>query len=151
MDLRVCLQLDRRLLGELADRALGLALAPVDGAAWKHPDARHERLLGPAANQQHLELAIAVATAAAQQNDRRGGTRGGRHVAHVGDDNLRAVTAETETKQLWICTSCGFIYDPDEGDPDGGIPPGTSFDEIPDSWFCPVCGARKADFEPYDG
>ncbi len=53
-------------------------------------------------------------------------------------------------KQLYICTSCGFIYDPDEGDPDGGIPPGTAFSDIPDDWFCPVCGARKADFEPYD-
>jgi rubredoxin len=59
-------------------------------------------------------------------------------------------TTETQTKQLWMCTSCGFIYDPDEGDPDGGIPPGTPFEEIPDSWFCPVCGARKADFEPYE-
>jgi rubredoxin len=65
-------------------------------------------------------------------------------------DNVRAVSAETEAKQLWICTSCGFIYDPDEGDPDGGIPPGTPFEEIPDTWFCPVCGARKADFEPYE-
>lgn len=63
--------------------------------------------------------------------------------------NLRAVSTETETKQLWVCTSCGFVYDPDDGDPDGGIPPGTPFDDIPDSWFCPVCGARKADFEPY--
>ena len=43
-----------------------------------------------------------------------------------------------------------FIYDPADGDPDGGIPPGTNFDDIPDSWFCPVCGARKADFEPYE-
>ena len=42
------------------------------------------------------------------------------------------------------------FYDPDEGDPDGGIPPGTSFADIPDNWFCPVCGARKADFEPYE-
>ena len=58
---------------------------------------------------------------------------------------------ETETKQLWVCTSCGFIYDPEEGDPDGGIPPGTGFSDIPDTWFCPVCGARKADFEPYEG
>ncbi len=56
----------------------------------------------------------------------------------------RAMEAGTQTKQLWVCTSCGFIYDPDEGDPDGGIPPGTPFNEIPDSWFCPVCGARKA-------
>lgn len=57
---------------------------------------------------------------------------------------------EAATQQLWICTSCGFIYDPQEGDPDGGVPPGTPFDEIPDDWFCPVCGARKSDFEPYD-
>jgi rubredoxin len=61
-----------------------------------------------------------------------------------------AMEAGSVTKQLWMCTSCGFIYDPDEGDPDGGIPPGTAFDEIPDTWFCPVCGARKADFEPYE-
>jgi rubrerythrin len=37
-------------------------------------------------------------------------------------------------QQLWMCTSCGFI-----------------FEEIPDDWFCPVCGARKADFEPFEG
>ena len=56
----------------------------------------------------------------------------------------------TETVQKWICQSCGFIYDPAEGDPDGGIPPGTAFDDIPTDWFCPVCGARKADFEPFE-
>ena len=55
------------------------------------------------------------------------------------------------TAQMWICESCGFIYDPDEGDPDGGIPAGTAFEDIPDDWFCPVCGARKKDFSPYDG
>src|SRR3954447_26925293 len=60
------------------------------------------------------------------------------------------MSTETQTAQLWICTSCGFVYDPDEGDPDGGIPPGTPFDQIPDDWFCPVCGARKADFEPFE-
>jgi rubredoxin len=50
----------------------------------------------------------------------------------------------------WMCESCGFIYDPEEGDPDGGIPPGTNFEDIPDTWFCPVCGARKRDFTPYE-
>ena len=50
----------------------------------------------------------------------------------------------------YICESCGYIYDPEEGDPDGGIPAGTAFDDIPASWFCPVCGARKVDFEPWD-
>ena len=54
------------------------------------------------------------------------------------------------TTQKWICEACGFIYDPEEGDPDGGIPPGTAFNSIPDDWFCPVCGARKADFTPYE-
>lgn len=53
--------------------------------------------------------------------------------------------------QKWMCESCGFIYDPEEGDPDGGIPPGTAFDDIPDTWYCPVCGARKTEFTRYDG
>jgi rubredoxin len=52
--------------------------------------------------------------------------------------------------QKYMCESCGFIYDPEEGDPDGGIPPETAFEDIPATWFCPVCGARKADFSPYD-
>ena len=45
------------------------------------------------------------------------------------------------------CTVCGYIYDPEMGDPDGGIAPGTPFEEIPDDWVCPVCGAAKSDFE----
>ena len=56
----------------------------------------------------------------------------------------------TKTLQRWICESCGYIYDPDDGDPDGGIPAGTAFEDIPDTWFCPVCGARKRDFVIYE-
>ncbi len=52
---------------------------------------------------------------------------------------------------LWICVTCGAIYDPAEGDPDGGIAPGTPFADIPDGWVCPVCGARKEDFIPFEG
>ena len=59
----------------------------------------------------------------------------------------RLMEAGAATKR-WVCTSCGFIYDPAEGDPDGGIAPGTAFEDIPNDWFCPVCGARKRDFEP---
>ena len=55
-----------------------------------------------------------------------------------------------EQAQLWICESCGFIYDPAEGDPDGGVPPGTAFEDIPDDWMCPVCGAQKRDFAPLE-
>lgn len=53
---------------------------------------------------------------------------------------------EKSGKPLWICDTCGWVYDPEEGDPDGGLPAGTSFEEIPDDWQCPVCGARKRDF-----
>jgi len=45
------------------------------------------------------------------------------------------------------CTVCGYIYDPEQGDPDGGIAPGTPFEQIPDDWVCPVCGASKDQFE----
>ena len=59
--------------------------------------------------------------------------------------------AETAIAQLWMCESCGMIYDPAAGDLDGGVAPGTPFEDIPNDWFCPVCGARKADFVPYEG
>jgi flavin reductase (DIM6/NTAB) family NADH-FMN oxidoreductase RutF/rubredoxin len=45
------------------------------------------------------------------------------------------------------CKVCGYIYDPELGDPDGGIKPGTPFEQIPDDWVCPVCGAAKTEFE----
>ena len=50
----------------------------------------------------------------------------------------------------YVCTVCGYVYDPEEGDPDGGIDPGTPFEEIPDDWVCPVCGAAKDAFEPVE-
>jgi rubredoxin len=45
------------------------------------------------------------------------------------------------------CTVCGYVYDPEDGDPDNGIDPGTSFADLPDDWTCPVCGASKDQFE----
>ena len=44
------------------------------------------------------------------------------------------------------CSVCGYIYDPEKGDPDGGIKPGTKFEDIPADWTCPVCGASKDQF-----
>ncbi len=52
--------------------------------------------------------------------------------------------------QKYICTTCDYIYDPKLGDTDGGIEPGTSFEDIPDDWVCPDCGVSKEDFEPYN-
>ena len=49
----------------------------------------------------------------------------------------------------YICDVCGYIYDPEVGDPDGGIEPGTAFADIPEDWVCPVCGVGKDDFSLY--
>ena len=48
------------------------------------------------------------------------------------------------------CMVCGYIYGPQEGDPDNGIDAGTSFENLPDDWVCPMCGAGKDDFEPVE-
>ena len=47
----------------------------------------------------------------------------------------------------YVCTVCGYVYDPEQGDPDSDIAPGTSFDDLPEDWVCPICGAEKSDFE----
>lgn len=47
----------------------------------------------------------------------------------------------------YVCTVCGYVYDPAIGDPDNGIAPGTSFEDLPGDWVCPECGASKEDFE----
>jgi rubredoxin len=48
------------------------------------------------------------------------------------------------------CTVCGHIYDPEEGDEQNGIAPGTAFEDLPPGWSCPVCGAPKDEYEEYD-
>ena len=47
----------------------------------------------------------------------------------------------------WECQVCGYIYDPAKGDPDSGVAAGTEFEDLPDDWVCPVCGADKDQFE----
>lgn len=48
----------------------------------------------------------------------------------------------------YTCSVCGYVYDPQKGDPDGGIKPGTKFEDLPEDWVCPVCGADKTNFSP---
>lgn len=62
---------------------------------------------------------------------------------------IKSETAAKKNKPLmqkYICTVCNYVYDPSVGDVDGGIQPGTAFEDIPDSWVCPVCGAKKSEF-----
>jgi rubredoxin len=51
------------------------------------------------------------------------------------------------TVDKWECLLCGYVYDPELGDPTQDIEPGTAFEDLPDDWTCPDCGAGKEDFE----
>ena len=49
----------------------------------------------------------------------------------------------------WECP-CGYIYDPEEGDYENGVEPGTAWEDLPEDWVCPLCGAAQEDFEKYE-
>jgi rubredoxin len=49
--------------------------------------------------------------------------------------------------EKYVCSVCGYVYDPEAGDPDNGIEPGTLFADLPDDWECPLCSVGKEDFE----
>ena len=55
--------------------------------------------------------------------------------------------ANSPVAERWVCTCCGYIYDPEAGDPEHGIPPGTPFEELPEGWVCPLCFALKKAFD----
>ena len=57
-------------------------------------------------------------------------------------------TGERRGLMKYVCTLCGYVYDPEIGDPDSGIEPGTAFEDIPEDWVCPLCGVGKDMFEP---
>jgi len=63
------------------------------------------------------------------------------------DKNTEDKPEESAKMKKYRCRICGYIYNPEEGDPDSGISPGTPFEDIPDDWVCPVCGATKDNFE----
>ena len=49
--------------------------------------------------------------------------------------------------EKWVCIICSYVYDPEVGDPDNGVEPGTAFEDIPEDWTCPDCGVDKGSFE----
>ncbi len=68
---------------------------------------------------------------------------------YAAEPDRAEITKEVNSEMAkYRCTVCGYIYDPEKGDPDGGIAPGTPFEKIPDDWVCPVCFADKDQFEP---
>ncbi len=56
------------------------------------------------------------------------------------------VLKEVRRMSKYVCNICGYVYDPEEGDPENEIAPGTSFDDLPDDWACPLCGVGKEEF-----
>ena len=60
------------------------------------------------------------------------------------------ITAAVKDLARFVCITCGWVYDPEEGDPEGGIAPGTAFEDIPEDWTCPACGVGKEFFEKAD-
>lgn len=48
----------------------------------------------------------------------------------------------------YVCEVCGYVYDPEVGDPDSGVAPGTAWEDVPEDWVCPLCGVSKDEFKP---
>lgn len=84
-----------------------------------------------------------------QENaDKSENQAGGLQLPPISSNRLKSIhPLKTEKMKKYRCTVCEWIYDPQVGDPDGGIAPGTSFEEIPEDWVCPVCGVGKDQFE----
>ncbi len=68
---------------------------------------------------------------------------------YIANKKIKNNKKRKELKKMskYECSVCGYVYDPKKGDPESGVEPGTSFDDLPDDWVCPVCGAGKDDFE----
>lgn len=50
--------------------------------------------------------------------------------------------------EKYVCDVCGYVYDPEAGDPDNGVTPGTAWEDVPEAWVCPLCGVGKEEFSP---
>jgi len=70
-----------------------------------------------------------------------------KNAPHYIKNEKKELKEEVLKMKKYRCTVCGYIYDPQKGDPDTGIKTGTPFEELPDDWVCPVCGAGKDAFE----
>ena len=66
---------------------------------------------------------------------------------------LKEIEIMATPEEMWQCqtVNCGYIYNPDKGDKKGKIPKGTKFDDLPDDWKCPICGATRKCFRPLAG
>jgi flavin reductase (DIM6/NTAB) family NADH-FMN oxidoreductase RutF/rubredoxin len=85
----------------------------------------------------------------AHYHDVKGGRTGkgaATHQVSRAVEERHGVERMTKMKK-YVCTVCGYVYDPETGDPDNGVAPGTPFEKLAEDWVCPVCGAGKDQFE----
>lgn len=66
----------------------------------------------------------------------------------AGNAKERNLSDEVIAVQKHVCDACGYVYDPEKGEPDNGVAPGTDFEDLPDTWVCPKCGVETDDFSP---
>ena len=68
----------------------------------------------------------------------------------ISQTRTQKVSNGGEKMEKYVCQPCGYVYDPENGDPNGGIAPGTAFEDLPDDWLCPICGMGKEVFAKED-
>lgn len=82
--------------------------------------------------------------------DIKGGKTPRTAATYINAKPLGKTKERTKAMKKYKCTICDYIYDPAAGDSENGIKAGTAFEELPDDWVCPKCGASKDDFEPVE-
>lgn len=61
-------------------------------------------------------------------------------------DAVQGSDDQDASMNAWMCVLCGWVYDEAQGDPANGLPAGTRWADVPDSWLCPDCGVGKSEF-----
>ncbi len=80
-------------------------------------------------------------------HEMKNGKSPARAPTYVPENKDKGKEEKEEAMKKYKCLVCGYVYDPEKGDPDSGISAGTSFEDLPDGWVCPVCGAGKDQFK----
>lgn len=102
----------------------------------------HTVYIGEVVDTQHIKKATPMTYSYYHQI--KGGKTPPKASTYSGD--AEKTKEKTMNNEKWVCDVCGWEYDPEVGDPDNDIPPGTAFEDLPDDWVCPVCGASKDEF-----
>jgi flavin reductase (DIM6/NTAB) family NADH-FMN oxidoreductase RutF/rubredoxin len=121
---------------------LDFTLGYLEARVVDHLDVRtHTIFIGEVVHSEHIRDGEPMTYA--YYHEIKGGTSPKTAPTYI----TREVQKEVKGMEKYRCKVCGYVYDPEKGDPDGGIAQGTPFDKIPDDWVCPVCKAGKDQFE----